>query len=110
MLFMDFKQAFDSTDRYILYQIMEDSKIPHKLIRLVKTTMKNTTARVKVTNKLSNSFTFNSGVRQGDRLSTTLFILALHHGVQKIDQRGTIVTKLSQICAYTDDIVIVART
>jgi len=110
MLFVDFKQAFDSTDRYILYQIMEDSKIPHKLIRLVKMMMKNTTPRVKVTNKLCNSFTFNAGVRQGDGLSTTLFILALHHGVQKIDQRGTIVTKLSQICAYADDIVNVART
>jgi sorting nexin-29 len=89
---------------------MEDMKIPYKLIRLVKMTMKNSTARVKVTNKLSNSFTFNAGVRQGDGLSTTLFILALHYGVQKIDHRGTIFTKLSQICAYADDIVIVART
>jgi len=85
VLFVDFKQAFDSIDRYKLYQVMED--------------MKNTTARVKVTSKLSNSFTFNAGVRQGDGLSTTLLILALHHGVQKIDQRGTIFTKLSQICA-----------
>ena len=58
-------------------------KIPYKLIALVKMTM-NTTALVKVTNKLSNSFTFNAGVRQGDGLSTTLFILALHHGVQKL--------------------------
>jgi len=33
---------------------MEDMKIPFKLIILVKMTMKNTTARVKVTNKLSN--------------------------------------------------------
>jgi hypothetical protein len=88
---------------------MEDMKIPHKLIRLVKITMKNTTARVKVTNKLSNSFTFNEGARQGDGFSTTLFILALHHGVQQTDQRGTIFTKLSHICAYADDIVIVAR-
>jgi len=110
MLFVDFKQAFDSIDRYKLYQVMEDTKIPHKLIRLVKMTMKNTTARVKVANKLNNSFTFNAGVRQGDGLSTTLFILALHYGVQKIDQRGTIFTKLSQICAYADDIVIIART
>ena len=89
---------------------MEDMKIPHKLIRLVKMTMKNTTARVKVTNKLSNSFTFNAGVRQGDGHSTTLFNLTLHRGVQKIDQRGIIFTKLSQICAYADDIVIVTRT
>jgi hypothetical protein len=32
---------------------MEDMKIPYKLITLVKMTMKNTTARVKVTNKLT---------------------------------------------------------
>ena len=96
MLFVNFKQAFDSIDRYKLYQVMED--------------MKNTTARVKVTSKLSNSFTFNAGVRQGDGLSTTLLILALHHGVQKIDQRGTIFTKLSQICAYADEIAIVKDT
>ena len=110
MLFVDFKQAFDSIDRYKLYQVMEDMKIPHKLIRLVKMTMKNTTARVKVNNKLSNSFTFSAGVKQGDGLSNTLFILALHHGVQKIVQRGTIFTKHSQICAYVDDIVIVTGT
>jgi sorting nexin-29 len=110
MLFLDFKQTFGSIDRHKLYQAMEDVKIPYKLIRLVKMTMKDTTARVKVTNKLSNSFTFNAGVRQGDGLSTTLFLFALHCGVQKIDQRGTIFTKLSQICAYADDIVIVART
>jgi hypothetical protein len=89
---------------------MEDMKLPHKLIRLVKMTMKNTTARVKVTKKLRNSFIFNAGVRQGHGLSTTLFILALHYRVKKIDQRGTIFTKLSQICAYADDIVTVART
>jgi hypothetical protein len=104
------KQAFDSIDVYKLYQVMEGMKIPYKLIGLVKMTITNTTARAKVTNKLSNSFTFNAGVRQGDGLSTALFILALHYGVQKIDQRGTIFTELSQICACADDIVIVART
>ena len=36
MLLVDFKQAFDSIDRYKLYQVMEDLKIPYKLIRLVK--------------------------------------------------------------------------
>jgi sorting nexin-29 len=45
MLFVDFKQASDSTDRHKLYQATENIKIPYKLIRLVKTTMKNTIAR-----------------------------------------------------------------
>jgi hypothetical protein len=49
---------------------------------------------VKVTNTLGKSFTINAGVKQGDGLSTALFILALHYGVQKIDQRDTIFTKL----------------
>jgi hypothetical protein len=87
VLVVEFKRAFDSIDKYRLYQVMKDMKIPHKLIRLVKMTMKNTTARVKGTNKLSNSFTFYSGVREDDVLSTILFIPALHHGVEKIDQR-----------------------
>jgi sorting nexin-29 len=41
MLYVDFKQAFNSrhTDRHKLYQAMEDMKIPHKLIRLVKMMM-----------------------------------------------------------------------
>ena len=60
----NFKQAFDSIYRYKLYQVMEDMKIPYKLITMVRMTMKNNTAKVKVTNKLSNSFTFNTGVRQ----------------------------------------------
>jgi hypothetical protein len=42
--------------------------------------------------------------------NTKFLALRSHHGVQKIDQRGTIFTKLSQICAYADDNVIVART
>ena len=61
MLFVDFKQAFDSIDRYKLYQVMEDMKVPYKLITMVKMTMKNTTARVKVTNKLSDKLMHMSG-------------------------------------------------
>jgi hypothetical protein len=39
--------------------------------------------------------------------SAYVFVVTL---IKKIDQRGTIFTKLSQICVYADDIVIVART
>jgi hypothetical protein len=71
--------------------------------------MSQTKARAKIDNQISTSFKFNKGVKQGDGLSTTLFILPLHNAAWETDQRSIIYTKSSQICAYAKDIVIVTR-
>ena len=110
MLFIDFKQAFDSINRERLFGAMDRMGIPQQLIRLIRMTMCQTKARVKTDNQISAPFEFNKGVKQGDCRSTTLFILPLHNAAQEIDQRGTIYTKSSQISAYTDDVVIVPRS
>lgn len=71
MLFIDFKQAYDTIDRKQLLRAMR------KLRNLVKLTLKNTTRSVKVNGQISRSFEVNTGLRQEDPLPTTLFSLAL---------------------------------
>lgn len=109
VLFIDFRQAFDSVNGEKLFEIMYEYGIARKLIHLIQISINNTEAKVKVGNKLGKEFEFNKEVRQGDGLSTTLFILALQKAAMKIDQRGTIYNKSSQICAYADDLAITAR-
>jgi hypothetical protein len=84
--FIDFKQAFESINRKRLFEAMDKMGIPQKLIRLIRMIMCPTKARVKIDNQISAHLEFNKGVRQGDGVSTTLFILALHNAAQEIDQ------------------------
>ena len=85
LLFIDFKQAFDSINRKRVFEAMDNTVIPQKLIRLTRMNMFQTKARMKTHNQLSAPFKFNKGVKQGDGLSTTLFILALHNETEEID-------------------------
>jgi len=110
--FIYFKQAFDSINWKRSFEAMDKMGIPQRLISLTRMTMCQTKARVKTDNQISAPFKFNKGVKQGDGLSTALFIvaLALHSAPQEIDQRGTLYTKSNQICAYADDAIIVTRS
>ncbi|XP_037928756.1 uncharacterized protein LOC119663164 [Teleopsis dalmanni] len=56
-----------------------------------------------------DKFGTKSGVRQGDSLSMLLFNLTLHAVINKIDEDGTIFYKFTQISAYADEVVIIAR-
>ena len=51
-----------------------------------------------------------SGVKQGDPLSPTLFSLVRNTVLKKLDLRGNISTRLRQLLAYAGDVLITART
>ena len=68
VLFIDFKQAFDSADRQETIQVIQELRIPNKLVRLIKMTLQNTEASVKIENLTSKPFSISSGLRQGDPL------------------------------------------
>lgn len=108
-LFIDFRQAFDSINRAKITATLTKLGISQKLIRLIAMTLKNAKAKVLIREKLTETFDIVSGVKQGDALSTLVFNIMLHSILKEINTRATIATKLVQICAYADNVAIVAR-
>jgi hypothetical protein len=109
IMFIDFRKAFDSIDRKEMIKIIEQLMIPEKLKRVVKMIIVNTKATVITRGGETEEFTINKGIRQGDSLSATLFIIVMDYVVRNIDRKNTIRNRGVQIIAYADDITIVAK-
>ena len=72
--------------------------------------MQQTKMKVKVNNSYSELFEMKIGDSQGDPLSTLLFTVVLDSVITNLEVRGNMTTRLKQICAYPDDILIIGRT
>jgi hypothetical protein len=81
-IYIDFKQAYDSFQWEKLYRIMHEFNIPHKLIRLVRATMRNSDAQVKIQALLTEPFKIRQGLKQGDGLAQSLFNLSLEYAMK----------------------------
>ncbi|KAJ3666612.1 hypothetical protein Zmor_002047 [Zophobas morio] len=71
--------------------------------------IKNSKAVVAAKNGNSEEFAFNSGVRQGDGMSATLFNIVKGRIVKNSHAEGTIINKSVQIIAYADDLALIAK-
>ena len=67
-LFIDFKKAYESVRREVVYNILMEFGIPKKLIRLIKMCLTETYSRVRVGKNLSDMFPIRNGLKQGDAL------------------------------------------
>ena len=52
-LFIDFKKAYDSVRREVLYNILTEFGVPQKLVRLIKMCLTETYSRVRVGKNLT---------------------------------------------------------
>jgi len=110
-IFIDFSQTFDTIHRDVIYNSLIKHNVPDKLKKeLMKLKMQRTRMKMKVNNSYSEWFETKTGVREGDPLSTLLFSVVLDSVITNIEVRGNITTRIKQICALADDILMIGRT
>ena len=81
-LFIDFKKAYDTVRREVLYNIPIEFGVPKKLVRLVKMCLNETYSRVRVGKNVSDMFPIRNGLKQGDVLSSLLFNYTLEYAIR----------------------------
>ena len=109
--FIDMEKAFDFVDRKLLYYCLLSYNVTGKMYRSIKALYRHTESCVRVNAMFSGWFFTNSGVRQGDSLSPTLFALFINRLAEEIKQlnKGVDVDGVNvSILLYADDIVLIS--
>jgi hypothetical protein len=85
-LFIDFKKAYDSIKREVIYNILCEFGVPKKLVRLIKMCLNETYSKVHIGKLLSDKFPIQNGLKQGDALLPLLFNFALEYAIRKVQE------------------------
>jgi hypothetical protein len=105
-LFIDFRKAYDSVRREVLYNILIEFGIPMKLVRLIKMCLNETYSRVRLGKNLSVTFPIKNGFKIEDALSPLFFNFSLEYYITrvKVNQEGLKLNGTHQLLVYADDV------
>jgi hypothetical protein len=85
-LFIDFKKAYDSVKREVLYNILLGFGIPKKLVRLIKMCLNETYSKVRLGKCLSDKFPIQNVLKQRDAISPLLLSFALEYAIRNVQE------------------------
>jgi len=106
-LFIDFKKAYDSVRKEVLYNIiLIEFGIPMKLVTLIEMCLNETYSRVRIAKHLCDMFPVRNGLIQRDALSLLLFNFALEYAIMRVqvNQDGLKFNGPHQVLFYADDV------
>ena len=92
MAFVDLEKAFERVDRNLLFYKLRALGFGGKIYQAVKSIYQKCTACINVNGYLTDEFSSDFGVRQGDSLSPTFFGLFINDLAQDVKNAGKGVT------------------
>ena len=111
LLNIDFKKAFDSIDRAVMWKILRNYGIPEKIVNAIKMLYEGSSSMVRVNGKLSKEFVVTTGVLQGNTLAPFLLLIVLDYILSKTASDQGITTHIEEHIVlpdldFADDIVL----
>jgi hypothetical protein len=87
--FIDFKNAFDSINRQIMFDILRHYGVPTKMVNAIQAIYHNSQSVVLLDGQLSEEFHVTTGVLQGDTLAPFLFIIVMDYVMKNAELNHT---------------------
>ena len=81
--FIDFKKAFDSINRKVMFAVLRHYGIPKPLVDAIGVMYNNSKSAVMVDGSISDPFAVSTGVLQGDVLAPFLFVIMVDYLLKK---------------------------
>ena len=113
--FVDFKKAFDTVPRHLLWKVLEEMGVHGRILDIMKSMYAHDSAAVRSSEGISAIFRCLLGVKQGCPLSPTLFGLYVD-GLERhlldtasIDAPTPLGT-LVPLLLYADDLILLSTT
>jgi hypothetical protein len=86
VIFVDFKKAFDSINRQMMFAILLHYGIPEKIVTAITKLYDQSRGTVLINGKLSDPFDISTGVLQGDVLAPFLFVIVVDYVITKSEK------------------------
>lgn len=110
MCFVDLIKAFDKIKLSDVTNILKEPNVPLKIIRLIEELNIETFTKIRTGGKLTENIPVNTGVKQGDSLSPTLFNLVMNKIIESVKfmEGYKLGNHNFNIVCYADDAVLIA--